>query len=169
MPSVNFLDLILLAFIALFIIGGYRKGIIFGLATIAALILGIYAAVHFSFFLNELLAERFDPSPNTLPILSFIFTFLLVVIGVILVARLTEKFADIIGLGFLNRLGGAILGLVKGVILASIVIFLLTFLDPKSGFIKAKDKDASYLYQKVSVIFPKILKLFGGEIKFPKW
>ncbi len=169
MPSVNFLDFILLVFVALFIVSGYRKGIIIGLATIAALILGIYAAVHFSIFLNDILAERFDPSPNTLPILSFIVTFFLVVIGVILVARLTEKFADVIGLGFLNRLGGAILGLIKGVILASIVIFLLTFLDPKSGFIKAKDKHESYLYSKISGVFPKMMKMFGVEIKFPKW
>lgn len=165
----NLVDLILLAFFAVFVIGGYRKGIIVGLSTIAALILGIYAAIHFSNFLNAILAEWFNPSQNALPVLSFIFTFLLVVIGVILIARLTEKFADVIGLGFFNRLGGAILGLIKGVILASLILFFLAFVDPKEGFITAKDKQGSYLYTKVASVFPKMMKLFGGEIKFPKW
>ncbi|MEI7983416.1 MAG: CvpA family protein, partial [Bacteroidota bacterium] len=142
---------------------------IVSLATIAALILGIYVAVHFSNFLNALLADRFHPSANTLPILSFVFTFILVVIGVIIVAKLTEKFADVIGLGFLNRIGGAVLGLIKGVILASVLIFLLNYLDPHSGFITAKDKKGSYCYTKISTVFPEMMKMFGGEIKFPKW
>ena len=165
----NLIDLILLAFLAVFIIGGYRKGIIVGLSNIAALLLGIYAAVHFSKFLNEMLVQRFDPSPNTAPILSFIFTFLLVVIAVILVARLTGRFADIIGLGFLNRLFGALLGIVKGVILASLILFFIGFIDPGEGFITPRDKQDSFLYQPVASVFPKLMKLFGGEIKFPKW
>ena len=165
----NFIDFILIVFIALFVIGGYRKGIIVSLATIAALILGIYAAVHFSNFFNNILVKWFHPSATALPILSFTITFLLVVIGVIIVARLTEKFADVIGLGFLNRLGGAILGLAKGIILASILIFLLTYLDPQSKFITAKNKSESYSYTKISGVFPKMMKWFKGEIKIPKW
>jgi membrane protein required for colicin V production len=165
----NFLDLIILIILVLFAISGYRKGIIIGLATIFALILGIYIAVHFSNFLDALLLEKLSPSREWLPILSFSFTFLLVVIAVIIIAHLTEKVADVVGLGFMNRLGGAFLGILKGIILISILQFLLHTADPKNHWITAKEKGASLSYNKISRVFPELMKMFGGEIKFPNW
>ena len=43
----NFFDVLIFGFLALFIINGFRKGFIISLASLAALILGIYLAVHF--------------------------------------------------------------------------------------------------------------------------
>ncbi|MCK9218809.1 MAG: CvpA family protein [Bacteroidales bacterium] len=165
----NFFDFVLLVLILLFIVHGYRKGIIISLAGIAALILGIYAAVHFSNYLDATLLEHVKPSRKWLPILSFSITFLLVLFGVILVGKLTEKVVDIVGLGFLNRLGGALLGLVKGAILVSIFIFILSCIDPKEKWMTSKDKQGSFFYSPVSKVFPKLMKLIGGDIKFPNW
>ena len=167
--SLNFIDYIILVILALFIIQGYRKGIIIGLATIAALIAGIYVAVHFSNYLDATLVEHLHPSRKWLPILSFTITFLVVVILVILTAKLTEKLVDLVGMGFFNHLGGAALGLVKGVILISILIFIFTSIDSKGRWLKEKDRKASYFYGKVAGIFPKLMKTFGGEIRFPEW
>ena len=167
--SLNYIDYIILVILVLFIIQGYRKGIIIGLATIAALILGIYMAVHFSNYLESTLVEHLHPSRKWLPILSFSITFLVVVIAVMLVAKLTEKLVDMVGMGFFNHIGGAALGLVKGVILISILFFIFTSLDPKSKWLKEKDKQGSYFYSRVAGVFPKLMKTFGGEIKFPTW
>jgi membrane protein required for colicin V production len=51
----NFIDYIILILAVAFVIDGYRKGIIISLASIAALILGIYIAVHFSNYLDTTL------------------------------------------------------------------------------------------------------------------
>ena len=122
----NFIDYIILILAVAFIIDGYRNGIIISLASIAALILGIYIAVHFSNYLDATLIEHVNPSKKWLPILSFCITFLLVVIAIIVVAKLMEKLVDVVGMGFLNHLGGAALGLVKGIILVSILLFIAT-------------------------------------------
>jgi membrane protein required for colicin V production len=167
--SLNYLDYIILVILGLFLVQGYLKGIIIGLASIAALLLGIYIAVHFSNYLDSTLMEHLRPSRKWLPILSFSITFLLVVLAVMLVAKLTEKLVDVIGMGFFNHLGGAALGLVKGVILASILIFIFTSLDPKGKWIPEKDRKDSFFYSKAAVVFPKLMKTFGGEIKFPNW
>ena len=167
--SLNYIDYIILVILALFLIQGYRKGIIIGLATFAALILGIYAAVHFSNYLDATLMEHLHPSRKWLPFLSFGITFILVVVAVMLVAKLAEKLVDVVGMGFFNHLGGAALGLVKGVILISILCFLFTSLDPKGKWLKEKDKKGSYFYSHVAGVFPKLMKTFGGEIKFPSW
>jgi membrane protein required for colicin V production len=165
----NFIDYIILILAVAFIIDGYRNGIIISLASIAALILGIYIAVHFSNYLDATLIEHVNPSKKWLPILSFCITFLLVVIAIILVAKLMEKLVDVVGMGFFNHLGGAALGLVKGIILVSILLFIATSFDPKGKWLTHEDKKESYFYKSVSEVFPKLMKTFGGEIKFPNW
>jgi membrane protein required for colicin V production len=167
--ALNYIDYIILVILALFLIQGYRKGIIIGLATIAALILGIYAAVHFSNYLDATLMEHLHPSRKWLPVLSFSITFILVVIVVMIVAKLTEKLVDVVGMGFFNHLGGAALGLVKGVILVSILLFLLNSIDPGGKWITEKDRKASFFYSRTAEIFPKLMKTFGGEIRFLSW
>ena len=167
--SLNYIDYIVLVILVLFLIQGYRKGIIIGLATIAALVLGIYISVHFSNYLDATLLEHLHPSRKWLPILSFSITFILVVIAVMLVAKLAEKLVDVVGMGFFNHIGGAALGLVKGVILVSILAFIISSLDHKGNWISEKDKKGSFLYSHVADVFPKLMKTFGGEIKFPNW
>jgi membrane protein required for colicin V production len=165
----NILDYIILAILVLFVIRGYIKGFIIGLATIIALLLGIYIAVHFSNYLDATLLEHLRPSRKWLPILSFAITFVLVVILVMLVAKLTEKLADVTGMGFFNHLGGALLGIAKGVILVSILAFILESTDPKGKLVPEKTRQESFLYGRVAEIFPKVMKMFGGEIRFPNW
>jgi len=164
----NFLDLLILVFIIVFVILGYRKGFIISLATIVALILGVYLAVHFSNFMDKILLENFKPSRSWLPILSFTITFLLVVIGVMIIAKLMEKIIDIVGMGFFNHLGGAILGFAKGVILCSIILFIITSFDPKEKGITKEDKKQSLIYRHITTVFPAIVKTLGGKIKFPE-
>jgi membrane protein required for colicin V production len=165
----NYIDYIILLILLLFVIHGYRKGFIIGLATFAALILGIYAAVHFSNYLDTTLAEHLHPSKKWLPVLSFSITFLLVVILVMIVARLIEKLVDITGMGFFNRIGGAALGLLKGAILISILIFIIATADPGGKWIPGQDRQKSYFYSRIADLFPRMMKTFGGEIKFPSW
>ena len=163
----NYIDYLILAILALFIILGLRKGIIIGLATIAALVLGIYASVHFSNYLDTTLTEHLHPSRKWLPILSFAITFILVVIVVMLTARITENLVSLVGIGFLNRLGGALLGLAKGLILVSILAFLLNSADPHGKMVPVKDRDNSWCFTQSSKVFPWMMKTFGSEIKFP--
>jgi membrane protein required for colicin V production len=165
----NYIDFIIIILAVLFMISGYRKGIIISLASITALILGIYAAVYFSNYLDATLMEHMHPSRTWLPIISFAITFLLVVIAILIIAKLAEKVVDVVGMGFLNHLGGAALGLVKGVILISILLFITTNLDPKGKWITRSDKQGSYFYSRVSEVFPKLMRTFGGTIKFPNW
>ncbi|MCX6269146.1 MAG: CvpA family protein [Bacteroidetes bacterium] len=167
--TLNFIDYIILVILVLFMIQGYRKGIIISLASIVALVLGIYMAVHFSNYLDSTLMEHLHPSRKWLPIISFSITLLLVVIVVMLIAKLTEKLVDVVGMGFFNQVGGAALGLVKGIILISILIFIIKSIDPKEKWLTVKDKKGSFFYSRASEVFPKLMKTFGGEIKFPSW
>jgi membrane protein required for colicin V production len=118
--------------------------------------------------MDQWLMETVKPSRSWLPILSFTITFLLVVAGILIIARLMEKIVDVVGMGFLNRLGGAILGFAKGVILCSIILFIVTGFDPNQKGITKEDKKGSLTYKTVSSVFPAIMKWMGSTIKFPE-
>jgi len=163
----NFFDILVFGFIALFVINGFRKGFIISLASVIALILGIWAAVHFSNYLDGFLLEHLKASRKWLPLLSFTLTFILVVLAVLLVAKLLEKIIDVVGMGFLNRIGGALLGFIKGTLLASIILFILFKADPQERWITREDKKGSFTMTRMEELFPKMMKQLGDEIHLP--
>ncbi len=164
----NVLDIILLCFIALLLVNGIRKGFIISLASLVALIAGIYCAVHFSNYISDILVQHVHPSRTWLPILSFIVTFLIVVILIMLLAKGLEKLVELVGMGFFNRLFGAIFGLLKGILYASIILFIIQSCDPMEKLIPRKSKEESIFYKPVAMIFPGLMKIFGVEIRFPE-
>ena len=56
----NWLDIVLAIPLLWFLYRGFRNGLIIELASLAALILGIYAALHFSFYVQEYLEKNFE-------------------------------------------------------------------------------------------------------------
>ena len=79
-----------------------------------------------------------------------------------------DKIFDVVGMGFLNKLAGAILGFIKGVIFASIILFIVYSVDKKSEMDHTgKTKKGSYTMDKVENVFPRIMSFLGSEIKFP--
>lgn len=163
----NFFDILVLGFLALFLINGFRKGFIISLATLVALVLGIYLAVHFSNYIQDILVDKFHPSRTWLPYLSFSLTFLIVALLVILVAKLLEKVIDLVGLGIFNKIAGALLGLLKGLVFASIILFVVYAADKKQKWITADDRKGSFTMNRVERIFPEMMQLFGCSLNIP--
>jgi len=162
------IDIVILVFAALMVILGFRKGFIISLATLIALVLGIYAAVYFSHFASELLKRWFDISSVYLPMISFTVTFLAVLIIILLIGKLIEKLVDVVGIGFLNHIAGAILGLVKTILILSVVFFLISIADTNKKVITTEAKEKSIFYQYIEPVFPAIMKFTGTEIKVPE-
>jgi membrane protein required for colicin V production len=163
----NYLDIIILSLVALLVINGVMKGFIISLASLIALVLGIYIAVNFSNYIGVVLKDHLHPGQTWLPILSFTITFLIVVIVVMLLAKVLEKLVDLVGMGIINHIFGGIFGLIKGILLVSVLLFIISGFDPKEKLIKPKIKQESMFYGYVNKVFPFMMKVFGGEIKFP--
>lgn len=163
----NYLDIVILTLVALLVINGVRKGFIISLASLIALALGIYLAVNFSNYLDSVLIENFNPGRKWLPVLSFTITFLAVVIVVMIIAKALEKVVDLVGMGIINHIFGGVFGLIKGILLVSVLAFIISGFDPKEKLIKHKDKKESLAYGYVEKVFPFMMKVFGGEIRFP--
>ncbi|MBL7113043.1 MAG: CvpA family protein [Bacteroidales bacterium] len=161
------IDIIILIFAGLMMILGFRKGLIISLVSFVALILGIYLAIYFSNFASGLLSSAFDISSTYLPLISFIVTFLAVLIGLLLLGKLIQKLVDVVGMGFLNHLAGAVLGLAKSILILSVLFFVITIADPNEKLIKPEAKKESIFYKHIVSVFPTILSWTGTELKVP--
>ncbi|MDP4280714.1 MAG: CvpA family protein [Bacteroidota bacterium] len=164
----NYLDIIILIVTGLLIVRGVRKGFIISLASLIALVLGIYVAIHFSNVIGKVIISHFHPGKESLPALSFAVTFFLIVIAVILIAKGIEKIVDLAGMGFFNHILGGILGMAKGLLILSVIFFIIHGFDPGERLIKPESKKQSMFYSPTEKVFPLTMKLFGQEVKAPQ-
>ena len=150
--QLNTLDIIILVPLLWAFYAGFRKGLIVELASLAALVLGIYIAVHFSFVTADILSRYIDVSPEKMPFIAFIVTFLVVIFVVRLVGKIVEKIIGMVALGFLNRIGGALFSVIKYAVFISVVLLLLNKFN--LGLINEETKKDSRLYAPVEKIAP---------------
>lgn len=168
--SVYILDLIIIIPLLLWARQGYNKGLIVSVASFAALILGLYFAFFFSDYTAGKLTEHFTIDKEYLAVISFVVTFVVVVIAVVLVGNIAQKFIDVLMLGFLNKAAGAIFGVLKGALYLSILVFVINFIDPGQNVIKPKYREGSILYKPIEKFAPMLyssLNLDNLNIKLP--
>jgi membrane protein required for colicin V production len=161
--TINYLDIVLAVLLLLFAWSGFRKGLVIELATLVALILGIYLAYYFSGLLTEKLKEFFTISDQYLEIISFIVIFIAVLLLVLLVGKLFEKIIDVLLLGFLNKLAGAIFSILKGALFISIFIFIVEFVSAGNHFFKKETRESSVLYPPIASIVPSLVSWVDPE------
>ena len=154
----------------LFAWGGYKKGFIISLASLAALILGLYFAFFFSDYAANILTEHFTISKKYLAAFSFVVTFVVVIIAVILLGNALHKIIDVLMLGFLNKAAGAVFGILKGALYMSILIFVINYFGVEHSIIKKENQDNSLLYGPVESLAPLLyswLNLENLDIDIP--
>ena len=155
----NYIDIVILVLLVGFGLLGLRKGIITEAATLLGLGLGLYGAFHFSDFTANLLVERVSMDPKYLNLISFAVTFVVVAVLVFLLGKLVAKMVKAINLGFVDKLGGFLFGLVKGVLICSLLLMLLNALNLKH-VIKDETKKESLLYPYMEQAVPYVYQGF---------
>lgn len=142
----NYLDYIFIIFTSLLFIRGLIKGFVVEIASLIALVGGVWGAYHFSGYAENILSEYVDWEDGTLRVASFVFTMILIVVAVHLIAKMVEKMMGAIALGWLNRLAGGVFGIVKALIFVLAFIFCIEEVSAFEALIKKEDRKASILY-----------------------
>jgi membrane protein required for colicin V production len=154
---VNYLDIIIGVLLAAMAIQGFRHGLIKSLASLAALILGIYGGIKLAGYAADILTAHIDLSREYLFVIGFILVFIIVVILVSLIGKLLDKVITMAALGPINKILGLFFGVAKGLIILSIIIMLYDFFDPDAKLIKQETRDESFLYKPIGTIAPILL------------
>jgi len=142
----NIFDIVIIIPLLWGLYKGIRKGLIIEIATLAALVLGIWGGMHFSNFTASKIESFLDINSSYLPLISFAVTFIGIVIIVHLLARIIEKLIKAVALGFVNTLGGALAGIAKFGCIVSIAILLIDRANSAANFIDPTTLNESLLY-----------------------
>lgn len=139
------IDIIILIALGAGVIVGFMKGFIRQLASILGLIVGLLAAKAYTSLAVKLCPTVTD-SMTVAQILAFVIIWIAVPLIFTLVASVLTKALEAVSLGWLNRMLGAGLGALKYLLLVSLVICVIQFIDSDSQLISQTKKEQSLLY-----------------------
>lgn len=148
----NFVDIGIGLLLVVGLFRGFRKGFIIGVASLVALVVGIYGAIHFSYIAGEYLAQYLNWSERVITVCAFVFTLLVIVFLVHLMGRVLTAIVNVVLLGLLNKMAGGLFGMLKvSILLGALFIFFERF--PLSlTLIGEETKKSSLFYEPLRAI-----------------
>lgn len=155
-----FLDLIFAVIIVFAIIKGYQRGLIVGVFSLIAVVIGLAAAMKLSTAVAGYIGKSVKISDQWLPVISFALVFLVVLILIRIGAKAIERTAQFVMLGWLNRLGGILFYTAIYIIIFSVLLFYAGQVD----LLKGDAIQQSTTYSFVQPWGPKAINGFGTII-----
>lgn len=158
----NTFDIILTALLLFGFIRGVFKGLFVEIASLLALVAGVYGAIHFSYFVSDFLISKVSWDKKYITIVSFAITFAIIVIAVALLGKILTKIANFAALGMLNKILGGIFGALKIGLILSVALIIFNKMNSTIPFITKEQKEQSVLFEPIKnlapIIFPDFFK-----------
>lgn len=163
----NTIDIIIGIILVFGTVKGFLKGLFVEVTTLVGLVLGVYGAIHFSYFLGDFLKDSVSWDESMIQVVSFAGTFLIILIALVLLGKAMTKIAETIALGFFNKLVGAIFGFLKYALILSIVLIVYDQINASLRFVEKEKVKESVLYEPVKnfapAIFPNLVKVVKSK------
>ena len=159
------IDIILGALILYGLVKGLSKGFFVEIASLLALLAGVYGAVHFSNYAAEFLSNRFEWGEKTINITAFAITFVAIVLAISFAGKALTKLANFAALGILNKLLGGLFGGLKIALILSVLVLIFNSLNKSIPFVSDEEIEASILYNPVKSLAPMVFPSFIDEEK----
>ncbi len=148
----TFLDILIAIPLAYYIYKGWKRGIIFELATLLGILAGIWASVHLSTWVAEALKLEGEGSV----LIAFFITFMGAIVIAYFLGKVVEGLFKMVKAEFLNKLLGSVLGMLKCLIIISILLNFILLIDRNHVIITPKVQEESILYKPTYTIGNKL-------------
>ncbi len=162
------IDIIISVLLVIGLISGLRDGLVKQVAGLAGLIGGLLLGRAFYMPVGEWLGTTFGISADASHITAFILILIVVPLLFSLVGWLVSKILSAICLGWINRILGGLVGVLKFALFAGIVITGIEFFDKHDTLVSEKKKEASALYYPIydatSIFFNGVKEELGEQI-----
>ncbi len=139
----TFLDIIIGIPLVYFIYKGWKRGLIFEIATLLGIIAGCWAAIHLSTWVAESLHLEGEGSI----LVAFFITFVGAIVAAYFLGKAIEGLFKMVKAEFLNKLLGAVVGMLKCLIVISILLNFILLIDHNNVLITPKLQEESVLYK----------------------
>ena len=157
----NWLDAIIVVVLILSLVSGFINGLVKEVASLGALIIGIWGAIKFSSFTAAKLYDYFDMTGHWVGVVAFLVTFGLIVVIIHFIGIMADKLVSAASLGFINRILGIVFGLIKAVLIMSVFFVVLNAIDVRRPFLPKKTIEESRFYNPISDVAPAIFPIIG--------
>ena len=144
------IDIIISLLLLYFMLNGARKGFI----KEASRIIGIFSGIFLANKMGSVFTPYIKPYITYEPLLytiSYFTVFIIVIFIIGIIATTIQKFFELILLGWLNKLLGILIGLLKGLIIISLFIFTFEKFPQTEATFKKLDQEA-ILFQICNVL-----------------
>ena len=140
------IDIIISALLLIGLISGLRDGLVKQIASLAGVIGGLLLGRSFYMPVGEWLIDVLGFSSEAAYVTAFILILIVVPLLFSLVGWLVSKLLSAICLGWINRLLGGLVGVLKFALLAGVIITGVEFFDKRDALLSAEAKETSALY-----------------------
>lgn len=118
------IDIVILIILVLGAYEGYKKGLLMTIVGLIGFVLAIILGVYFMDPVSKMLAERLDQLTFAFPVIAFLIVFIITLLIVKIAGWILKKMMDLILLGSIDSIAGAILGIVKSAFFISLFMWL---------------------------------------------
>ena len=158
----NSIDIVIGIILLFGMVRGFSRGLFVEITTLVGLVLGVYGALHFSYFIGNLLKDSVNWDESMITVVSFACTFLIILIALVMLGKTLTKIAETMALGFFNKMVGAVFGLLKYGLILSIALLVYHEISSSIPFVEKEKVKDSVLYEPVKNLAPTI---FPGFVK----
>ncbi len=154
------LDILFAVLLVLALIRGYSQGLIIGIFSLLAIVIGLAAAMKLSVVAAHWIGSEVNVAEEWLPLISFIVVFILVVLLIRLGAKAIESSVEVVMLGWLNKLTGMLLYAVIFTLIFSVLLFYAEQME----LLQPATIKESVTYEYIQPWGPKVINGFGSLI-----
>ena len=145
--SMNILDIILLVCLVPAAIEGFRKGLVSQVVSLLSLFLGAWLSFRLAGLVSDWITPYLaDASPAMVQVIAFILVMVVVAALLYLVGKGIKALLKVVLLGGVDKLLGAVLGLLKTGLVIGLIIILFNTVNTKLELVKPEVLDGSVLY-----------------------
>jgi membrane protein required for colicin V production len=148
----SFLDIILGLLLAYGLYKGLKNGLFVELASLVALIAGIFGSIHFSYIAGDYLSANMNWDERYIKIVAFIITFVAIVLLVNFAGKFLTKIADFAMLGLLNKIAGGLFGALKVALILGALLIFFERVNSSVELVKNETMENSELYEPIKEI-----------------
>jgi len=156
----NYIDVFILVLLVYAVFRGITRGLVLQLASLVALIAGIFLALKFSGFTARYLIKHWAFDYEYLYMVSLALTFILVFIMITILGNLLDKVVKTSQLSFINKLAGAFFNICKVMLIMGVLLLYIERVNNRISILPKNARENSFFYKPVTsatlFLFPSL-------------
>ena len=146
----NTIDIIYIIATAGALIGGFMTGFLSKVSSIVGIVFGIFNAIVLQESASKMLQDATELSETNATIIAFAALLIVSFIAVKLVAAIWAWILDVLHLGIINKLAGALLSGIVTLVIVTAIIDVTSLLAPENRYTGKTVQQGSTFYNKIA-------------------